>query len=545
MLGGTFGPIQTRQSVKKRKLNILYDEDFHGVSRSPDWSEDSGNPPRPRGSWFPYPLSRTGLQAPPSEIYYQTGPFADFDAGVVNPEIPLEHGWVKPTSSAAAMGITQSPMEALVSGRTYDVGITLSRAYEPEEIDPDNAAYDPTNPDLLPFQGNVQFTLVNDAFGAGSVAQAAPWTSEGAKTSTIVAGASSLYVRVECSNDFHGMLQGTVFMKSQLSALAVEGHSYIVHADDASGAWAGQTNKIATYSSGAWSFTTPYTGMQVYVENEDRTVVWKGSEWGLEQPAIMSNPADVYRRFFAPPDDTTAWAAPNPDVNSDYGQGGPWQVHEQGLFVEGHFGVLRKGGNKNDFPFPPFLYRDIHVSGPSGGYGIWAGNGTPRLIYGGGCLNWELDDTPEYAGVRVDTDGRGNVVNFSAANSVAGASSNVYRIWAAATRLHTTTGLPYVSGRCAEILFSDLDWGGEITFIVVPDVTNDGTAASEGLYSGDRDQVFKISSSYTKAQQRTSLFFKASDSSGWNQVRWKTFSSMAANDLVLYTEGNGSGGLVT
>jgi hypothetical protein len=608
-------------SVKRRKLNILYDEEFEGTSRSPDWSSESNNPPKPRGSWFPYPVSRSPQELP-AGLYYQVGPFADISGGS-DPEIPLDNGWVNVDSSTATVdlvnnpflttngsaivtvihtahsgiiaglavsfagatagngitidgdytvldvpgantyrithsapasgsgltggadvtetrtllevGVTQKPREALVSGRTYDVGITLGQCYDPDQIDPDHGSYDPVSPDLLAFAGDVQFKLVNDAFGAGEISQAAAWTSVGDKTSTIVAGASSLYVRIACSDDFVGMLTGVVYMKPRIADLAVEGDSYIVDSADASGVWANHAGHIAVCNEDLeWDFIAPQIGMTVYVEDEDRKVIWKGSAWEPEFPGMMSNPVDVYRRFFAPPDDTFDYSGDN----YDFGQGGPWAEHEVGTFFEGHFGILRKGGNKNDVPFPPFLYLDHHVAGPAGGYGLWAGNGTPRLIVGGGFLNWELDDTPEYAGVRVDTDGRGKVLNFSDPESVAGSSALVYRIWGAAMRLDPTTGFPVVSGRSCEILFSDLNWGGEITFIVVPDVANDGTQASWDANMNTRDQVFKISSSYTKAQKRFSLFLQHSDSTNWNQVQWKNFSALAANDLVLYIEDN-------
>lgn len=47
----------------------------------------------------------------------------------------------------------------------------------------------------------------------------------------------------------------------------------------ATGAWAGQTDKIALWREGAWAFFAPGVGWRVHVEDERLTVVWTDGAW--------------------------------------------------------------------------------------------------------------------------------------------------------------------------------------------------------------------------------------------------------------------------
>jgi hypothetical protein len=60
------------------------------------------------------------------------------------------------------------------------------------------------------------------------------------------------------------------------------GVTYIVPPSGATGAWAGQANKIAVFLD-AWRFFDPVVGMLVYVESASNTVRWTGTDW---TPAI-------------------------------------------------------------------------------------------------------------------------------------------------------------------------------------------------------------------------------------------------------------------
>lgn len=55
---------------------------------------------------------------------------------------------------------------------------------------------------------------------------------------------------------------------------------YIVPAS-ATGAWAGQTNKIAHYTNGAWAFYTPNSGWYLFSIADAKFVWFDGTSWGL------------------------------------------------------------------------------------------------------------------------------------------------------------------------------------------------------------------------------------------------------------------------
>lgn len=57
-----------------------------------------------------------------------------------------------------------------------------------------------------------------------------------------------------------------------------DGDTYLVKAT-ASGAWTGQSGKIAYASSGAWRFAAPYAGLAAYVADESKMIVFDGGAW--------------------------------------------------------------------------------------------------------------------------------------------------------------------------------------------------------------------------------------------------------------------------
>ena len=57
-----------------------------------------------------------------------------------------------------------------------------------------------------------------------------------------------------------------------------DGDPYLIAAA-ATGAWSGQSGKLAYASDGAWRFVAPFTGLAAYVVDEARLVVFTGSVW--------------------------------------------------------------------------------------------------------------------------------------------------------------------------------------------------------------------------------------------------------------------------
>jgi hypothetical protein len=57
-----------------------------------------------------------------------------------------------------------------------------------------------------------------------------------------------------------------------------DGERWIVAAS-ATGAWAGQSNKIAAWQDGTWSFFAPAIGWRAQVEDERLAVVWQDGAW--------------------------------------------------------------------------------------------------------------------------------------------------------------------------------------------------------------------------------------------------------------------------
>jgi hypothetical protein len=77
-----------------------------------------------------------------------------------------------------------------------------------------------------------------------------------------------------------------------------EGDRYIVPSD-ATGAWSGQTNKIAVRIDGTWEFYTPSEGWNAWVADEDTQYTFNGLTWTT---LVASQPYDIHATFNGRPD---------------------------------------------------------------------------------------------------------------------------------------------------------------------------------------------------------------------------------------------------
>jgi hypothetical protein len=77
-------------------------------------------------------------------------------------------------------------------------------------------------------------------------------------------------------------------------ATPVEGDRYLVPASP-TGAWTGQTGKIAAWLAGQWVFATPREGWRLWVNSEDLLLVFDGASWvsagggGGGTPTVLQN----------------------------------------------------------------------------------------------------------------------------------------------------------------------------------------------------------------------------------------------------------------
>lgn len=78
---------------------------------------------------------------------------------------------------------------------------------------------------------------------------------------------------------------------AQPPADPADGDRYLV-ASAASGAWAGQSGRIAAWQDGAWLFYVPRAGWLVWVEDEQSLLVWDGAGW-IEAGGGAVNPAPL------------------------------------------------------------------------------------------------------------------------------------------------------------------------------------------------------------------------------------------------------------
>ena len=83
-----------------------------------------------------------------------------------------------------------------------------------------------------------------------------------------------------------------------------DGNRYIVAASP-TGAWAGQTGKVAAWQDGAWAFFTPREGWLAWVADEDKVYAYNGAAWA----ELVANPGSGaddlghqrHRRHHQPP----------------------------------------------------------------------------------------------------------------------------------------------------------------------------------------------------------------------------------------------------
>ena len=74
---------------------------------------------------------------------------------------------------------------------------------------------------------------------------------------------------------------------------ASEGDRYAV-APGATGAWSGQSQKIAIYLNGGWDFVQPLTGWRAFVEDEGAESVFASGQWTtLTLPAAMAGAIQI------------------------------------------------------------------------------------------------------------------------------------------------------------------------------------------------------------------------------------------------------------
>jgi hypothetical protein len=69
-------------------------------------------------------------------------------------------------------------------------------------------------------------------------------------------------------------------------ASPADGDAYLVKAG-ATGLWTGQNGKLAAALDGAWRFYPPFTGLSLYVADEQKLIVFDGSAW-LDYAAILT-----------------------------------------------------------------------------------------------------------------------------------------------------------------------------------------------------------------------------------------------------------------
>lgn len=79
------------------------------------------------------------------------------------------------------------------------------------------------------------------------------------------------------------LLSGHAITRTQTSppASPTEGDVHIVPSG-ASGAWAGQTHKIAGFYANAWYFYTPKIGMYLWSDEDNEFVIYSGVEWAFQ-----------------------------------------------------------------------------------------------------------------------------------------------------------------------------------------------------------------------------------------------------------------------
>jgi len=74
------------------------------------------------------------------------------------------------------------------------------------------------------------------------------------------------------------LINGVLAQQTTPPGSPAAGDAYIVSAT-ATGAWAGQENKVAYWFNGGWSFITPAAGLSLFVLGSTATAYFNGSAW--------------------------------------------------------------------------------------------------------------------------------------------------------------------------------------------------------------------------------------------------------------------------
>ncbi|MFZ9738684.1 MAG: DUF2793 domain-containing protein [Prochlorotrichaceae cyanobacterium] len=82
------------------------------------------------------------------------------------------------------------------------------------------------------------------------------------------------------------LINGVLAQQTTPPGSPAAGDAYIVSAT-ATGAWAGQENKIAYWFNGGWSFISPAAGLSLFVLGSTATAYFNGSAW-VFLPAVSS-----------------------------------------------------------------------------------------------------------------------------------------------------------------------------------------------------------------------------------------------------------------
>lgn len=74
--------------------------------------------------------------------------------------------------------------------------------------------------------------------------------------------------------------------------IPVNGDAYILPSGASGANWTGKAaNTLAVFYGGIWTYATPKEGMRVWVNNEDREVVYTGSAWQRRGGVVVHNVA--------------------------------------------------------------------------------------------------------------------------------------------------------------------------------------------------------------------------------------------------------------
>lgn len=101
-----------------------------------------------------------------------------------------------------------------------------------------------------------------------------PQLSEGQASKTVTIN--------EAFNKLEALTVGGIISRTTTTppTSPTEGALYVIPAD-ATGAWAGQSTKIAHYLNGAWAFYTPTNGWYLFSIADAGFIWFNGTTWGI------------------------------------------------------------------------------------------------------------------------------------------------------------------------------------------------------------------------------------------------------------------------